>query len=397
VFTACSNTGEVAKNKLNPEEKKSNTTIEQKQTPNQTNSTSPSKASSEGPPIPEVTPDVAFDLPYTIDSVTIKDKILDKNSIVASFRKNNTVIFKVDHDQPTVAKIIQYDLTKSSYIVRYSTSKNKFINTLISVEDDLFWIEYSSESANTIPWEIKRMKRDNVKAKPTIFASGVSEDQIDPPVLRFYENYISWIEKKITNKVVKSDAYIYNVKTDAKTKIVTQILNEQKKNRDGIFLDLQNPIQDGLLIEQSVFEDKGEEGSKRRNIVFYPNDLSNPEVIVEDSQLVQDYTANEKWIVLTMEGKTEILDRKTKQLKYSLTHDEAPLGAYTPFFIKNQIIYFQSPYIMAIDLTTGNKRKVVTKDGLLTPIYHFGNTYTFSRIDVDKPEDGSKLFFIKEK
>ena len=395
--TACNDVDSTAKGKVDSPVDKS--LIEQRQEPNQSNST-PLSQSSDKPGTPEVIPDVDFELPYTIDSITIKDEILDKNTIVASYRDDNKVIFPIEVDEiSTKMQIIQYNLTNNSFIVRYSTSQDRIINTLISVEDDLFWVEYPSHTTDedNLLWEIKRMKRDDVKAKPELLTKGISEDQIAPPVLRFYKDQVSWIEKKITNKVVKSDAFIYNVKTDTQTKVATQLLNEQNKNRKGIFLDLQKPIEGGLLIKQSVFGNKKGQEIKYHNIVFYPDNASNPEVIAEDSQLVQDFNANEKWIILTKEGETELLDRKTKQLKYSLIHDEAPLGGYTPQFINNQVIYFQSPYIMAIDLATGNKRKIIDEEGLYTPIYQFGDTFTFTRIDVEKPEDGAELYFIHEK
>lgn len=351
------------------------------------------------PELPEVKPDVAFKLPFTMDSVTIKNDVLDRNTVVASYKDDNdSVIFSRDFSttELTEMDIIQFDTKKNTYTSRYRAAKGIIINTLVSVGDDLFWIENPANATdNNTPWQILRMKRDDLKASPVVFAEGISEDQMAVPVLRTYQDEISWIEKKITNHIVKNEAFIYNVKSSIKTKVTTQLLNEQdKKNRDGVFLDVQRPIDEGLLIKQTFFENKGANNVKRFDILLYPKDHSEPEVIVKDREDIYDFTANEQWIVLTAESNTEILDRKTKKLIYSITHDSSLLGGYSPFLFENQLIYKQSPYIMAVDLTTGNKQRVVKKEGGYTPIYNFGDNLTFTRMEYDKDSTQAELYFM---
>ncbi|KQY84254.1 hypothetical protein ASD24_10850 [Paenibacillus sp. Root52] len=351
------------------------------------------------PELPKVKPDVAFKLPFIMDSMTIKNDILERNTVVASYRDDNGIVF-FDRDfstsEVTEMEIIQFDTKNNTYTSRYRSAKGIIINTLVSVGDDLFWIENPDKATdNNTPWQILRMKRDDLKAKPVVFAEGNSEDQIAVPVLRTNYDEISWIEKKITDDIVKSEAYIYDVKTGTKTKVATQFLNEQQKNkRDGIFLDLQKPVSDGLLIRQTVFENKDDNNTKKFDIVMYPKDQSKPEMIVKDREDIFDFTANEQWIVLTMESTTEILDRKTKKQVYSITHDSSLLGGYSPFLFNNQLIYHQAPYIMAIDLTTGNKQRIVTKEGSYTPIYNFGDKLTFTRMEYEKDSTQAELFFL---
>ncbi|MBT2284414.1 hypothetical protein J7E78_12775 [Paenibacillus polymyxa] len=351
------------------------------------------------PELPEVKPDVAFNLPFTMDSVTIKNDVLDRNTVVASYKDDNdSVIFSRDFSttELTEMEIIQFDTKKNTYTSRYRAAKGIIINTLVSVGDDLFWIENPANATdNNTPWQILRMKRDDLKATPVVFAKGISEDQIAVPVLRSHYDEISWIEKKITDHIVKSEAYIYNVKTGIRTKVATQLLNEQKKNNsEGIFLDIQRPVSEGLLIRQTVFENKGDKNTKQFDIVMYPKDQSEPEVIVKDREEIYDFTANEQWIVLTMESTTEILDRKTKKQVYSITHDSSLLGGYSPFLFGNQLIYHQSPYIMAVDLTTGNKQRVIKKEGSYTPITNFGDNLTFTRMEYEKNSTQAELYFM---
>ncbi|MGV2964986.1 hypothetical protein MHB43_07485 [Paenibacillus sp. FSL H8-0317] len=348
--------------------------------------------------LPQAKPDVKFKLPYTIDSITIKNDILERNTIVSSYKNDNgIVIFSRDFSTTEVMEmeIIQFDTKNNTYISQYRAAKGMIINTLVSVGDDLFWVENPSKSTdNTTPWKIKRMKRDDLDATATVFAEGISEDQIAVPVLRSNQDEISWIEKKITNHIVKNEAYIYNVKTRIKTTVATQFLNEQSKNREGIFLDLQRPVKEGLLIQQTVFENKDQNNEKRFDIVMYPKDHSKPELIVKDREDIYDFTVNEQWIVLTTESTTEILDRKTKKLIYSIIHDSSLLGGYSPFLFENQLIYKQSPYIMAVDLTTGNKQRLTTKEGSYTPITNFGDILTFTRMDFGKDRTQAELFFV---
>ncbi|RPK29419.1 hypothetical protein [Paenibacillus xylanexedens] len=350
------------------------------------------------PELPEVKPDVAFKLPFRMDSVTIKNDVLDRNTVVASYKDDNdSVIFSRDFSttELTEMEIIQFDTKKNTYTSRYRAAKGIIINTLVSVGDDLFWIENTANPTdNNTPWQILRMKRDDLKVSPVVF-EGISEDQMAVPVLRTYQDEISWIEKKITNHIVKNEAFIYNVKSSIKTKVTTQLLNEQdKKNRDGVFLDVQRPIDEGLLIQQTFFENKGANNVKRFDILLYPKDHSEPEVIVKDREDIYDFTANEQWIVLTAESNTEILDRKTKKLIYSITHDSSLLGGYSPFLFENQLIYKQSPYIMAVDLATGNKQRVIKKEGSFTPIYNFGDNLTFTCMEYDKDSTQAELYFM---
>lgn len=350
------------------------------------------------PELPQAKPDIAFKLPFTVESVMIENDILERNTIVSSYKnEDGIVIFSRDFSttEEIEMEIIEFDTKKNTYVSRYRAAKGMIINTLLSVGNDLFWVENPSNATdNNTPWKIKQMKRDDLDADPVVFAEGISEDQIAVPVLRSTQDEISWIEKKITDHIVKSEAYIYNVKTGIKTKVATQILNEQTKDREGVFLDLQRPIDEGLLIQQTVFENKGANNIKRFDIVLYPKDRSEPEVIVKDREEIYDFTANEQWIVLTMESKTEILDRKTKHLTYSIVHDSSLLGGYTPFIYENLLIYKQSPYIMAVDLTTGNKQRLVQKQGDYTPISNFGDNLTFTRMEYEKEENFAELFFI---
>lgn len=351
------------------------------------------------PELPQAKPDVAFKLPFTMNSIIIENDILERNTIVSSYKNDDgIVIFSRDFSttEEIEMEIIQFDTKNNTYVSRYRAAKGMIINTLLSVGDDLFWVENPSNATdNNTPWKIKRMKRDDLKAMPVVFVEGISEDQIAVPTLRSHDDEISWIEKKITDHIVKSEAYIYNVKTGVKTKVATQLLNEQQKNnREGIFLDLQRPVSDGLLIQQTVFENKGSNNVKRFDIVLYPKDHSEPEVIVKDREEIYDFTANEQWIVLTTESKTEILDRKTKHLTHSISHDESLLGGYTPFIYENLLIFKQSPYIMAVDLTTGNKQRLAPKEGDYTPIANFGDVLTFTRMEYEKEENFAELFFI---
>ncbi|WP_091015263.1 MULTISPECIES: hypothetical protein [Paenibacillus] len=374
----------------NPSEKPSSTL---ETTPEIDSSTNPTTTE-----LPQTKPDVKFKLPYTIDSITIKNDILERNTIVSSYKNDNDiVIFSRDFSttDEMEMEIIQFDTKKNTYVSQYRAAKGMIINTLVSVGDDLFWVENPSHSPdNNTPWKMMRMKRDDLEASPTIFTEGISEDQIAVPVLRTYQDEISWIEKKINNKIVKNEAFIYNVKSNIKTNVTTQLLNEKTKNKKGIFLDLQRPVNEGLLIQQTVFGDKDPNTEKRFDIVMYPKDHSEPELIIKDREDIYDFTANEQWIVLTTESATEILDRNTKKLIYTIVHDSSLLGGYSPFLLENQLIYKQSPYIMAVDLTTGHKQRVINKEGSYTSIYNFGDILTFTRMEYEKDRTQAELFFI---
>lgn len=49
---------------------------------------------------------------------------------------------------------------------------------------------------------------------------------------------------------------------------------------------------------------------------------------------------------------------------------------------------------MAVDLTTGNKQRLTTKEGSYTPITNFGDILTFTRMDFGKDRTQAELFFV---
>ncbi|TDF91320.1 hypothetical protein [Paenibacillus piri] len=81
--------------------------------------------------------------------------------------------------------------------------------------------------------------------------------------------------------------------------VFTAQLNEQNKDvRKGVFLDIQRPVDAGLLIQQTVFTPNSETGKfdKQAQISLYPYDGSPSKVIIETDTYI-DFTQSNDWFV----------------------------------------------------------------------------------------------------
>lgn len=58
-------------------------------------------------------------------------------------------------------------------------------------------MEYGRNQEKDTKWAIKSLDLKNNQEK--ILYSGISSDHIEPPVLRVFENQVSWIEKRSKN------------------------------------------------------------------------------------------------------------------------------------------------------------------------------------------------------
>ncbi len=291
-----------------------------------------------------------FDPPIQKNNAQFED--LRETFIAPSFMNDDLIAFEMDHSDKELSYIGTVARDNEEVKIIYQTDKNKIINSLVGVDKWLYWVEYDRYRQKDMPWIIKSY--DIITGETNTVASGVGEDQIDPPVLRVYDNKVTWIEKEIKNQIVYSNAIIYDPISQTNTKLSTVRLNEQQKERQGEFFIIQRPIEDGLLIYQSVFKPGTD---KTFEIVFYPYSQSENPVSVIQKQGIIDFNGDKKWFVYTEDERIHVMDRLTGDVKFVIHEDGKDLSYDSPF-IFNDILYYRysMEQIMAFDFETESKK-----------------------------------------
>ncbi|TVX86795.1 hypothetical protein [Paenibacillus agilis] len=288
----------------------------------------------------------------------IKDKRFESAPIAPSYISDTILAFEYDISEAenvgTSAIAVMNRSEKKSFQVVYTAKKNKIINALVGVKNELFWVEYDRSVDEEWNWEVKSL---HLKTNKVIrIEGGALLPDLEPPVLRMSGGIVTWIRKSVHNKVITSSAIAYDP-SKKETKIIAETtLDETMKKRDGIFMIIQRPIQGGMLIQQSTFNPKIEKNEgKSIQVAFYPYDKSKaPELMQEDADRVIDFTANDKWFVWTTFGKLYAADRSTREIKHIIEGPDPELTLDTPFIYNDLVYYRYSMYqIYCLDLVSG--------------------------------------------
>jgi len=309
------------------------------------------------------------------------------------FINDELIIFSLDSSEKSTGYILSVSKGSTTVQQIYSTKNDKIINSLVGIGDYIFWVEYPRKSQRDTPWEIKTMKISDGSIQT--FRKGVSEDEILPPVLRVSHDKLSWIEKKIENNVVLSTLAAYDSVSKKVTEVATIELDEKDKNkREGAFLNIQRPIEGGVLVHQSVFKRTDGESSKSYELVFYPYDQSTPILVQKDAQGIIDFTANEKWVVLCEIGKVKVIDRKSGEVTYEVPGNDSRLTFDSPFIMGNTLYFrYSMEQILILDLSTGKVKEVTKPRTTTSKIYNSADYLGFSYMKAVDPSNSGNVEF----
>ncbi|PWW32619.1 MULTISPECIES: hypothetical protein [Paenibacillus] len=316
-------------------------------------------------------------LPNLVQPYKLKDKSLISTFVAPSYINDALVAFERDVSEKSTSYIDIF--SRKNKVVKniYQTANKEIINSLVGVEDKLFWVEYGRDQEKDTIWAIKSLDMKNNQEK--ILYSGISGDHIESPVLRVYDNQVSWIEKKIKDHIVYSTAILYKPITNELIRLVTTELDERGNQRKGTFMALQRPTADGLLVQQSVFKTASD---KSYEIVLYPYDHTKSITLLESNQGVVDFTADQEWFVWSEIGKISIADRKTGEIKYVFEAKDKDLTIDSPFIMNDHLYYRFSMYqIIDVDLLTGKTKELSIPRLSTSKIFNTGKYLGFSYMD----------------
>ncbi|TDQ41163.1 hypothetical protein [Aureibacillus halotolerans] len=328
-----------------------------------------------------------------LDTFKIEHPLLEHSFGVPEFVNDEVIVFSIDSSEDAMGNIVAISRDTKEMNKVYYSEHNTYLEQLVGIKNSLYWIERPRTSNGTNSWMIKSMNLSDHSVQ--IFRKGISEDGISPPVLRVNQSKLTWIENTIENHIVTSTAFMFDPSSVEQTEIASvQLKEKDKNNREGTFFNIQRPVNNGMLIDQSVFKKNNEGHTKSFNLVFYPYDKSSPITIKENVIDLIDFTANEDWVVLCKMGKIIVIDRSTGEVIYEIPGDDPLMTLDTPYIMNNTLYYrFAMEKIMALDLSTGQVQEVTKSRSTTSKILNSDGYLMFSYMEAVNPEENSLAEF----
>lgn len=328
------------------------------------------------------------------EEFTIQDDLFIHGAAAPEYIDEDQIVFSLDQDR---SYIISIDKRTETWEILYETSNQEIINSLVGYEKQLFWVEYPRQMDVDTPWVMKTMDLNNKKIHP--FQNGVAKDYTLPPVLRVFENQLTWIDKIMKGDIMISTAFVYDIETGLIEEVASEALDERDKEyRDGVFFIIQRPVIDGMLIHQSVFTPDKTSDERTFELVHYPYDPeAKPQKIADNAEQIIDFTSDYDWIVLCEYGRVRVIDRKTRTLVHEIRSEMEHTTFDSPFILEDQLYVRQDmDQILNLDLKTGEWTEVLKSKETLTKIYNSHDYLGFTHLQTIQ-NDGTFQFFIIEK
>ncbi|MFD2670349.1 hypothetical protein [Marinicrinis sediminis] len=327
---------------------------------------------------------------YEIDKYNVVHSDFTSTFVAPSYIDEELIAFEYDKSEQFKSYIATVSKKNQEYMRIYSTDEGKIINSMVGIDGTLYWVENDRDIHHDFNWYIKSIDLNTKEVK--ILRRGKLADQILPPVLRIYNNRITWIEKTLVNNKVYSTAILYDAIENSFSEIAKVRLDEST-NREGKFMIIQRPIKDGMIIQQSVFNILDEESQKSLEIVYYPYDKTKS-VLLGEGEKVVDFTANKDWFVWSEFGQINIVDRKTGEIKYTYKGKDKDF-TFDSLFIINETLYFRYSMhqILQMNLQTGDVKEVTNSRIITSKIFNSNKYLGFSYMDA-KESKGEVEFMI---
>jgi hypothetical protein len=356
---------------------------------------------SESPAQKEIQSSTKFNPPVSVSDSSLFSKFLGVNVASPSYINENHIFSEVDDStiqNKQQSFILQINRKNQEEEKIYVAPNKRVINSLVGLDANLYWIEYerSRDKDQNLSWELFSM--DLATKKVNKITAGVAQDQIDPPVLRVHNDIITWIEKKISDGIVYSTIFI--VKEDqTPQKIKTVSLDEKDKNqRNGIFLDIQRPVSEGVLLQEVFFSPNKTTGTndKKSRISLYPYSGGDSKIIMETNGYT-DFTLSGDWFVLAKDGMVNIYSLSKGALVYSIKQEQPTTTTDSPFIHQDTLFYRTSMLsISAFNLQTGEHAVISNKGSVTTKIFNSSNKLGFSFIPAEDNTKGYIEFTVLE-
>ncbi|MED1785496.1 hypothetical protein P4V43_27105 [Brevibacillus fortis] len=297
----------------------------------------------------------SFKVPFSIQEYQLEHPDFRHDLIAPQFVNEDYIIFDMNPSGSNQASIGLFDRTTKKYKKIYLSPKKTIINTLVGINDTLFWVEYEKQTKKDRPWKI--MSYDLKNKKTYLVKKGISDDGTSVPILTNTDKYLTWIEYELKNQIMWSRAMLYDP-VIKETKIIAEAKLDETKGRNGHFFAIQRPSDNGMLIHESVYtKTSANESKKTYQIKFYPYDMSSSIYLLDGKEII-DYVINKNWFVWTEEGKVTVASMHDGKIKYQYFAESEKLTNDTPYIVDHYLFYrYGINQIYIVDLNTGKRQK----------------------------------------
>ncbi len=331
----------------------------------------------------------------SVQNYELKNNEFISTFITASYINDTLIAFEYDQSEAEQSSIGLMNRGEKTFNKIYDAPNKKIINSLVGVKDNLYWVEYNRSNEKKKEWEIKTLHLDTKQVK--VVDQGYLDLELQPPVLRMEDNKVTWIKKTIEDKIITSSLIVFDPIKGKMDTIASEQLNDQMDQRDGIFMVLQRPLKEGILVQQTSFnKESASIDEKQIEIVYYPYDFNEKPEILKEGTGVVDFTADDKWFVWTEIGKLYVADKNSGEIKHIIEAQDKDLTLDTPFIRGNKLYYRYSMYqIFSLDLESGKVLEISSHQLTTSKLFNSESYLGFSVMDPLKYEGEAQLNVIE--
>lgn len=335
--------------------------------------------------------DQALKIPFTIVKYEIEHSDFHKAPIAPQYVNEDFIAFDINPSGSDRASIGVFDRKSKGYKKVYVAPVDTVINSLVGINNTLYWVEYGKKQKKDNEWRI--MSYDLYTKSTDLVKKGISPDGTSTPIIRNTSKELTWIEYEFKDQTMISKAIVFVPSTKVTKMIATTKLDESS-GRNGRFFAIQRPSQNGMIIHESIYtQNSYGDSQKTYEISFYPYDHSSPKLLLDGRGII-DYAINQKWFVWTEEGRVTVADMQTGKIKYRFFGKSNKLTNDTPYLINDYLFYrYGMNQIFVVDLNKGARLKL-SDDFVMTSKLFNSEDYLFFRQWKTLKNTGYGRFFV---
>ncbi|CAJ1003818.1 MULTISPECIES: hypothetical protein [Bacillales] len=347
----------------------------------------------------EETPDVEinsveeFSYPFQIEEYVVESPDFRWAPTAPQFVNDRVIAFDMDDSKLQQSFVGLFDRSSKKYEKIYSAPPFFIINSLVGIDNVLYWVEYDRNPSLELKWRIMSMDLGNKKIE--MIKQGISQDGTDPPILRVYGKKVTWIEYEVENQIVTSKAMILHQDRQKAIEVIAETKLSEKDGRDGYYFAVQTPTDRGLVIQQSKYQNKDGKSQKSYVITLFPYDRSKAVDLLIGERII-DFNVHGNWFVWTEEGKVSVASLQDGKVKYRFSGKSKTLTNDTPFIKNDFLIYrYGMNRVFIANLKTGKHQGLLEEKIITTKLFRSGEYLSYGIIERNGQNSRMKFVVIK--
>ncbi|MCM2587946.1 hypothetical protein NDQ53_01345 [Rossellomorea marisflavi] len=383
LLVGCSHKEEIKKESLGETRHAPDTSMSNEATPVSTNenptTTSEHLISISKDPIDHLTP----------DSYELTDSSCPKGMIAPSYITDQSIFYVDDQssEQPR-DQIIAFSRSSETCDVLYEATEG--INSLVGIDQTLYWTEYDTRRTSDVSWTIHALDLDTGKVQA--IHEGESTNENPTPILTTHDQSLNWIQYEVKDDRVISQVINYDANTDKKSTLVTTELNENGSPNGDYILE-QKRTGNSLLLHKAISKD----GERRLTLERVADDEEH--TLLTDEEILSFDGADDRFAYTSDEGLTIVDSGKEETYRFKTTSKRTPSDAAV--FVNPHTVAFrdrtENVYLADLDTRIALSLR---RDGFghtaTKPIY-FNDTLCFAVLKEESLDESVTFYTYKMK